>query len=524
MLKTESHLGPRLVRYWDDFVEVLRPALVITRREIKDTLRDWRIVFPIVALVTAFPFLANFAASRSLGFFNRYGANLILERLLPFLMLVVGFFPSSFSLVIALETFVGEKERRSLEPLLATPLTDVQLYIGKLLASTIPPVLASYLGMIIYLLLLGLSLHWWPSPALLLVSLVLATSESLVMVTGAVIVSSQSTSVRAANLLASFIIIPMAFLLQAEASLLLFTNYTALWLIAALLLVINVLLIRLGVRIFNREQLLGRDIDQINLSAAWQTFWKAAWPRRGLKALYFEEIPALLRAIRPELLITVLVVFVGGVLVGGWAVQRFPLPGTVFDFERLKNLETINQMVAQTGLLPAFTPWAVFFNNVRSLVAAAVLAFFSMGILAILLLLAPTVISVYIAMQVGKAGINPWIFMAVTLLPHGILELPAAIIATAQAMRMGDIILAPPDEGGGVTGIIREVGHLVKLFVALVLPLLFAAAWIEVYITPRLLLRFLVSTPSGVSGPKWRTLGLWTMRLQQLPLHQAAGR
>ncbi|MCZ7671251.1 MAG: hypothetical protein M5U34_31010 [Chloroflexi bacterium] len=39
-----------------------------------------------------------------------------------------------FPWIIALEVFVGEKERKSLEPLLATPLTDAQLYLGKMVA------------------------------------------------------------------------------------------------------------------------------------------------------------------------------------------------------------------------------------------------------------------------------------------------------------------------------------------------------------------------------------------------------
>ena len=46
------------------------------------------------------------------------------------LLMVVGFFPISVSLVIALESFVGEKERHSLEPLLSSPLTDAELYLG----------------------------------------------------------------------------------------------------------------------------------------------------------------------------------------------------------------------------------------------------------------------------------------------------------------------------------------------------------------------------------------------------------
>lgn len=471
--------------------ETIGPILVITRREIRDTLRDWRIVLPIVVLVTAFPFLANFAASRGMNFVNQYGAMLIIERLLPFMMLVVGFFPGSFSLVIALETFIGEKERRSLEPLLATPLTDLQLYVGKLLAATILPVTASYLGMIVYLLLLKFSLNWQPSPALLLVSMALSTAESLVMVAGAVIVSSQSTSVRAANLLASFIIIPMAFLLQAEASFLLFADYTALWIIVAFLLVLNILLIRLGIRVFNREQLLGRDIDQLNLRYAFHTFWEAARPRHGLRALYSKEVPALLRRLWPELLITVMVVIGGGFYVGQWGVTHFPLPVEAFSIAEIRDLESIGSMVSESGLLASFSPWAVFLNNVRSLLVGALLGLFSMGILALLLLLAPVAIVVYIVAQIGNVGFDPWLFLGATVIPHGIVELPAAILATAQAMRMGDIILTPVEEGGGVPGMIRELGHLAKLMVSVVAPLLLIAAWIETHITPQLLLAFL---------------------------------
>jgi len=494
-LDAQTKTAPAAPMEFSTFWQHLRcawwPAWVVFRREIRDTLRDWRIVVPIVVLVIGFPFLANFAANRGLAFVNQYGASLIVERLLPFLMLVVGFFPSSFSLVIALETFAGEKERRSLESLLATPLTDLQLYVGKLLAATIPPVLASYLGIATYLLLMGLTLDWWPPLSLLLVSMTLSTVQSLVMVSGAVIVSSQSTSVRAANLLASFIIIPMAFLLQAEAGLLLFADYTALWLIALCMVVVNVLLIRLGTHVFNREQLLGRDIDELNLRHAWRVFWKAAWPHNGLKALYTREIPAIIRGMRPELLITVVVILVGGVTVGVWGIQRFPLPVEAFSLSEVRDLETIGSMVTQSGLIASFSPWAVFINNVRALLVAGAVALISLGILALLLLLAPVAIIVYIVGQIGGIGINPWLFLAVTVLPHGIVELPAAILATAQAMRMGDVMLAPPEKGGGLDGILRESGHFVKLFVSVIVPLLLIAAWIETRITPHLLLNFL---------------------------------
>ena len=146
----------------------LRPALVVTRREIRDQFRDWRILAPIVVLTLFFPGLMNFVADRVVDFMQTYETPLIGDRLVPFLLMVVGFFPISVSLVIALESFVGEKERRSIEPLLSSPLTDFQLYIGKLLAVMVPPLLASFMGIAVYLLGVYRQLGWQPEPILLI--------------------------------------------------------------------------------------------------------------------------------------------------------------------------------------------------------------------------------------------------------------------------------------------------------------------------------------------------------------------
>lgn len=100
-----------------------------------------------------------------------------------------------------------------------------------------------------------------------------------------------------------------------------------------------------------------------------------------------------------------------------------------------------------------------------------------------LLLMAPIAIVAYITLQVVQLSINPWLFLAVFILPHGVLELPAAIIATAQAVRIGDILLSPPERGGGVMGVAREAGNFVKIFVAFVIPLLLLAAWVEAEVT-----------------------------------------
>jgi ABC-type transport system involved in multi-copper enzyme maturation permease subunit len=247
-------------------------ALVITKREMRDQFRDWRIIFPVVGLTVFFPFLMNITAQAMLNFVNKYGASLIGERLVPFLFMVVGFFPISVSLVIALESFVGEKERGSIEPLLNSPLKDWQLYLGKLLSSTAPPLFASFLGMAVYTT--GLLITHVPVPALsqILQIILLTIVQAIVMVAGAVVVSSQATSVRAANLLASFIIIPMALVIQGEAIILFWGDYSTLWWAVAGMAILAVLLIRVGVAHFQREELLGKEIDVLNLKWGWKVF------------------------------------------------------------------------------------------------------------------------------------------------------------------------------------------------------------------------------------------------------------
>jgi hypothetical protein len=111
---------PRLETPRHNFLTSLRNALVITRREMRDSFRDWRIMGPIFVLTIVFPFLAQGGTRLFVNYFENTGSDVkLLDNLLPLMPMIVGFFPISISLVIALETFVGEKERRSIEPLLS---------------------------------------------------------------------------------------------------------------------------------------------------------------------------------------------------------------------------------------------------------------------------------------------------------------------------------------------------------------------------------------------------------------------
>ncbi len=479
----------------------LSTALIITRRELRDSMRDWRIVAPILILTLLFPFLMDITASAARNFALRYGgANAIIaERLNPFLLMIVGFFPISFSLVIALETFVGEKERNSLEPLLSMPISDSELYLGKMLAALLLPLSASYLGITVYLTGLYLTLGWLPDFPLLSQLVLLTTVEALVMVSGAVVVSSQTTSVRAANLLASFIIIPMALLIQVESVLMFWGQYNVIWWIIVGLVVVDLILVRMGLRIFNREEILAKEMDDLNLKTIWRSFWgyflrppalarqsnQAAPARFDLLRIYSQDIPELIAA-QWLPLVVVVITLVGGAIFGGYYATHYPLPAGSIQLDALPTDAFEN--LPSVGFLPHFSTAGIFFNNLRALLLAAVVAVFSFGVLALILLMIPLALVGFFAVEVGLLGYNPWVFVLAFILPHGIVELPAAIIGTAFALRIGAALVSPPKGLDVGQGFLLVLADFCKVFFFLVVPLLLVGAFIEANLTPQIVL------------------------------------
>ena len=84
---------------------------------------------------------------------------------------------------VASYSIVGEKLEKTLEPLLATPLTDGEIILGKTLSAFIPSILATYLGALVFMILsdiitfhqLGYLLYPnWTAAAFLLVGAPLA--------------------------------------------------------------------------------------------------------------------------------------------------------------------------------------------------------------------------------------------------------------------------------------------------------------------------------------------------------------
>jgi len=465
----------------------LRQALIITRREVRDQFRDWRIIAPIGVLTLFFPGLMNSTARQVVNYVEQYEVPLIGDRLIPFLLMVVGFFPISISLVIALESFVGEKERRSIEPLLTSPMTDLQLYLGKLLAVIVPPLMASYLGIIVYLIGVYRQVGWVPDPVLLIQVVSLTTVQALLMVSGAVVISVQATSARAANLLASFIIVPMAMLLIGESMVMFWAAYGVLWWAIAGQLIIAGLLMRTGIAYFNREELLGRELDSLNLRWSWHIFWRdftagaksvPDWYRHVFRVtLKKTTLPALIVALT----------LIAGAWLGAEQAEVFELPHQALDWSNLEEGFVQGMEVFESiRFFSVKGVGMVWVHNLRAIALATLMGLFTFGVLGVLVLVLPFTLIGYFAATAANFGVPVLTFLTAFVLPHGFLEIPAIILAGGALLRVGATLTTP---AGGRTmseALLQSLADWFKIMVALVLPMLLAAAALEIFVTPRI--------------------------------------
>jgi uncharacterized membrane protein SpoIIM required for sporulation/ABC-type transport system involved in multi-copper enzyme maturation permease subunit len=464
---------------------------LVARREFQDQFRDWRIVVPMLLMVSIFPFVADNTTRQAVNFMNRFGGDIILDRLVPFAILVIGFFPLSFTLLVALESFVGEKERGTIEPLLSSPLEDSHMYLGKLFVGVATPLLFSYGSIVLYLLLLMRRPVQFPSAYMMTLILLLTFAHAVLMVSAAIVISVQATTIRAANLLASFVVVPVAFLLQGETFLIFWGNEDVLFLAVLGLTILSGLLIRLGLAHFKREYLLGREIDTLNVKSIWRTFRKrVSGNATSIFEWYRIEIPATLRQLRTPFLIVTGIALITVVASYVWVVNTVPrfIEITPHRVEEIQNYLSANLGSLDIGTLHENVPasW-IFLNNVRTMVGflfAGLISFSTLGLALFIVNMA------LIGGVLGGASLisySPLAVFGVAILPHGLFELTAVFLATAAVLRTGAVLVTPqPDKSLGEVFLL-SLADWFRVFIGLVVPLLAIAAVIEVYVTPQII-------------------------------------
>ena len=467
----------------------LKPVWLVAGRELRDQFRDWRVLTPMLILVFCFPILMNEFAKQTVDFLNQYNANLILERLVPFSIMIIGFFPITISLVVALESFVGEKERGTIEPMLSAPLDNWQLYFGKLLVGVITPLVASYSSIAFYLVMISRQHLVMPAFTTTLQLILLTTAHATLMVSAAIVISVQSTSVKAANLLASFVVIPVAILMQGEAVMLFWGNDQVLWLAIAGVMIISLLLIRVGIAHFQREYLLGREIDSFNLRWIWRTFLENfVGGARSIGGWYGSVLGPALRRIAPAILAVSLIAAVSLWMGYDWIMENVP---QVIRNASPENLAKLTDRVREMPDLSSFqeninAPF-LFLNNTRAVSLIFFAGLFSFSVLGVLLYMVNIGIIGGLFALFQLLGIQAWPIFLAGVVPHGVFEIPALMFGSAVVLYMG-VAIVTPQTGKSMGEVMIELfADWMKIFIGLILPLLAVAAMIEAYITPSLL-------------------------------------
>lgn len=184
---------------------------------------------------------------------------LLVDQILVLYMLAPLFIP----LTIASYSIIGEKQLRTLEPVLATPIRTWELLTAKAAAAVIPGILVSWASYGVFLVLAGLTtsltvVRLALSPVWLVAFGVLSPLFALLAVGMAVIASSRTNDPRAAQQLGAVVILPISALLSAQVFGFIRLDVShAIWL-AVGATIVDAAILWAAVRLFDRETILTR--------------------------------------------------------------------------------------------------------------------------------------------------------------------------------------------------------------------------------------------------------------------------
>ena len=183
----------------------------------------------------------------------------VLEYMFATLFLII---PIMTSAVIAADSFAGEKERKTLEALVYTPTSDLELYSGKVLGPWLAAVVVSTVGYAVFVIVatlfggsivgrpIALTLHW------LLFVLVVAPGVAALAIGALVQVSARVRGFQEAYQLGGLVVLPLIVLLLGQLTGVLYLDLPAVLVIAALVWLVATGFLAVGYRSFRRERLL----------------------------------------------------------------------------------------------------------------------------------------------------------------------------------------------------------------------------------------------------------------------------
>jgi ABC-2 type transport system permease protein len=191
---------------------------------------------------------------------NDCGQYFILSQFMLLFMLM----PLTIPVTIAAYSIVGEKTTRTLEPVLATPVTTLELLGGKALAAALPAIGATWFSFGVFIagtyILVGSGslLARLLEPMWLLAIFGVGPLLAAAAVSVAVMVSSRANDPRVAEQLSMLVILPLLALFFGQIAGMILVNFSMVVWMALSMLVIDAALIAFATQLFQREAILTR--------------------------------------------------------------------------------------------------------------------------------------------------------------------------------------------------------------------------------------------------------------------------
>jgi ABC-2 type transport system permease protein len=171
--------------------------------------------------------------------------------------------PIVASMALASHAVVGEKQSKALEPILATPISTLELLLAKVLTPFLFTLVLTWVTVGIYLL--GVVVIGEPGvreavfgARLLIMFAVLGPLVEVAALLVAVIVSSRSNDPRSAQQIGGLMVLPLTAVFVGQLMGLILVGPAVMLLASAGCIVLNAILLWIGVRVFERETILTR--------------------------------------------------------------------------------------------------------------------------------------------------------------------------------------------------------------------------------------------------------------------------
>ncbi len=172
--------------------------------------------------------------------------------------------PIMVSTTFGADSIAGEHERKTLEGLLYTPISDFDLYIAKLLVAWIPAVITTLIGGVFNVIVVNAAAWglmgriWFPNTAWLWMVLWLSPAVAALGLAAIIFVSRRAKTVQEAIQVSGFVVVPIILLLVAQMAGAVYFSTEMIALIGVIVWVVAAVMLWIGAKTFQRGELIAR--------------------------------------------------------------------------------------------------------------------------------------------------------------------------------------------------------------------------------------------------------------------------